>query len=409
MSIFQNEDEMQLWIEEVMEDSEGLGESIVDFELIIDYIPRNYFEKKIKESYQHCYPSLMLTELLTKNENISSSKGDVLKPDIIAYATERESIVLIELKNISGPSRQAGTELSAYSGELKGYLSHLSDGDIINVIVSPIWPTLLKHYIFNNIVWQNKNMICLEPCIVNGVIKLKPLEISTLIQAETPLQFSSDHLSGYHICLYDNSQYARQNVRKPTKLHSQIEVIKSTLSRMASEGEKENGHGFLILTKENKIGGYGLAPYMITLVNVAPFSSIERYFHDENIKTYEDLPMIGQKFYGIYTYFQPNGMGTSTSKIFNSGKRYLKEICRPTIESINTWRTLKLEIHSKRNEAIYFESWGIFKEKTTEMLFEKYSNNEYDYTLNSISLGFEVIEQLIDENYEFIHLPPVKP
>lgn len=404
MSIFKNENDMQSWLENEMEDIEGLGSLLFDIESIENYEPRNEVELKIKNSYLHCLPSLYLAEIITKNQNISSSSGDVLKPDILAYGIERESLILIELKNLSGATREAGTELAAYSGELKGYLSHLSDGDIMNVIISTFWPTLLKHYVFNNIVWQNKNMICLEPCVVENKIVLKPLDLKILLQAETPQKFASEHLCGYHICLYDHSQNSTN--RAPTKLHGQIEVIKASIARMAAEGEKANSHGFLILTEE--INGYGNAPYMITLVNAAPLSSIERYFHSDEIKTYKDLPFIGQKIYDIVTYYEPLGLGANTSKIFTSGKPYLKKICTPNIESINPWTILRQEINNGITEAIYFESWGVFKEKSMEILFNKYQNGDYDFTLNSIELGFEVIEELIDEQYEFIRLPALR-
>lgn len=404
MSIFKNEREMQLWLEEILENQEGLIDLIIDFESIDNYVPKNSVAKKLQDSYLHCIPSLGLMELVSKDQNISSSQNDILKPDIVAYAIESESLVLIELKNISGPTREAGTELSAYAGELKGYLSHLSDGDIINVIISPIWPALLKHYVFNNVVWQNKNMICFEPIIVNGEKALRPLNIDSLLQAEIPISFSEEHLRGYHICLYDNSQYVTP--RPPTKLHDQLSVIKASISQMVAEGEKANSHGFVILTEE--IAGFGLAPYMITLVNAAPFSSLERYFHSDEIKTYEDLPFIGRQFYDIYTYYEPLGLGSSTSKIFNSGKKYLSKICKPQIESLNSWDILKEEVNNFNAQAFYFDSWGVFKEKSMELLFEKYSNSEYDIDLNSIELGFEVISELVDEEYDFIHLPSIR-
>ncbi|MCL6375109.1 hypothetical protein EXT64_19750 [Pectobacterium atrosepticum] len=105
MSIFKNEREMQLWLEEILEDQEGLIDLIIDFESIDNYVPKNSVAKKLQDSYLHCIPSLGLMELVSKDQNISSSQNDILKPDIVAYAIESESLVLIELKNISGPTR----------------------------------------------------------------------------------------------------------------------------------------------------------------------------------------------------------------------------------------------------------------------------------------------------------------
>ncbi|MGK3156613.1 hypothetical protein ACCY75_02815 [Enterobacter kobei] len=404
MNIFRNEREMQEWLEEELVDQEGFINLIIDIESIDNYVPKDSVSKKLQASYQHCIPSLSLMEVVSQDQNISSSKGDVLKPDIVAYSIERESLVLIELKNISGPTREAGTELSAYSGELKGYLSHLSDGDIINVIISPVWPALLKHYVFNNVVWQNKNMICFEPTVINGEKALKPLDIDVLLQAEIPTSFSEEHLRGYHICLYDNTQY--HTPRPQTKLHDQLSVIKSSISQMVAEGEKANSHGFVILTEE--IYGFGLSPYMITFVNAAPFASLERYFHSEEIKTHEDLPFIGRQLYDIYTHYEPLGLGSSTSKIFSSGEKYLSKICSPHIESLNSWSILKNEANNERAQAFYFDSWGVFKEKAMELLFNKYSNAEYDIDLNSIELGYEVISELVDQEYNFIRLPSIR-
>lgn len=402
MSLFNSEREMQEWLEKNLENSEGLRDLIYGVEEIENYTPRNDVEKKIKESYLLCIPPLSLLDVLSTDENISVSKPDILKPDIVAYAIEKESIVLIELKNLSGTTREAGTELSAYAAELKGYLSHLSDGDIINVIISVEWPTLLKHYIFNTIIWQNKSMICLEPCIIDGEKRLKPFSIEKLLQAEIPIKFGEEHLGGCQICLYDNSQY--QNPRPETKLHSQLLVIQASMARMAAEGEKSNSHGFAILSRENY--GFELAPYMITLVTASPFASIERYFHQKEIKSKDDLPFIGKKIHDIYTYYEPIGFGSSTSKIYSAAKDYLKKVCRPTIENPNNWSYLKKEVYDNRIEPIYFESWGVFKEKAMELLSENYDDSAHELTLNSIELGYEIIDELIDEDYEFIHFPP---
>ncbi len=159
MNLFSSEAEMQEWLSGLLVDSKNISDIIINLEYLKSFSPANFYEKRIHDSYRICLDSLYITEMITKNENISVDPHDILKPDFVLYAPETESVVIVELKNISGPTRQAGTELAAYSCEIKSAIPFISDGDIVNVIVSTEWPALLKHYIFHQIFWQKKNVI----------------------------------------------------------------------------------------------------------------------------------------------------------------------------------------------------------------------------------------------------------
>ena len=395
MSFFTNENAMQIWLENKLDEVEGLADLIDNIQEIEDYVPKNISEIKIKKSYLYCLKSLYLHESLTKDENISSSKGDSLKPDILAYAPETESLVIIELKNQGGATREAGTELSAYASEIKSSLSYLSDGDIVNVIVSPCWPALLKHHLYNNVFWQGKNTICLEPISKDNKILLKIVDISLFVQAEIPTKISEEHLGGYHVCLYDNSQYLEE--RPITKLPQYLPLIKTSISSMATTGEKMNTHGFAFLRS-----GTLLSPYIITLVNAAPFKSIERILHSNDIKSYTDLPLIEQKILDVYLEYSPEGHGFSLDSLYRSGIHLLKDVCSPTPEGFTSWSDMKEEIMSS-HEVIYFESWGIFKDIAISNLSKKYERGEFNIDLNNVSLGFEVIDEIIDKDYQFMN------
>ena len=330
MSVFQNEKEMQEWLEKKFSVIEGLSEIIYNVDDIKHYVPKNLSEEKIKQTFLYCLESLSINELLTKNENISSTKGDSLNPDIFAYAPETQSLVIIELKNSSGATREAGTELSAYAGEIKSALSYLSDGEVINVIISPFWPTLLKHHLYNNIFWQDKNTICLEPFLLDGDIWLKVIDVSVLVQADIPSQFSEEHLGGYHICLYDHSQY--EVPRPPSKLHQNSRLMKASVSAIATKGEKMGSHGFAFLSR-----GTLLSPYFITVVNAAPFKSIERILHSSEINSYFDLPLIERKILDIYLEYSPEGHGSGVNALYDTARSLLKHICSPAPEAFNAW------------------------------------------------------------------------
>lgn len=399
MSIFTDESEMQNWLEEKFLEIEGLNDLIINIKDIENFNPTTSSSHKIKNSYTKSLDALYINEVISHNKNISLTKGEALKPDTIAYAVEKESIVIIELKNFANATRQAGTELIAYAGEIKSSLSYLSDGEIVNVIISPSWPTLLKHYIFNNIVWQNKYILCLEPVETSEGVALRIIDIDKLDIEESPGKFCEDHLAGYHICLYDDTQQTKNPT--PTQLHNYFDLMVESMNAIATKGEKINSHGFAFLSKE--LIGPGLSPYYISLVNVAPFKSIERILHMDDFDDYQKLPDIIKKYINIYTEFSPDGHGGCIETLADTGIDILNNICTPRYEGYTSWSVIKSEMISKW-EPKYFVSWGIFKELMMDELSQQYKNGNYSARSSSPEIGYKLIENAIDENYVYFEL-----
>ncbi|WP_420299478.1 hypothetical protein [Edwardsiella tarda] len=401
MKVFETESEMQGWLEKELNDNnnEGLIDLIINNEDIEKYASRNKPESIIKRSFITSLESLNILEIITANSNISNKRNEILKPDILAYCSERETLVIIELKNFPGATREAGTEISAYAAELKTSLYNLSDGDIINVIISPCWPTLIKHHLYNSIVWQNKNIICLEPCIYNGEIKLKIIDIPELVQATLPETFSNEQLAGLTVCLYDDLQ---QQANPPlTKLHDHIDLMISSMNIISGKGEKLNSHGFAFLSKEEV--GFGLSPYFIHVIGIAPFKCLERLLKTENISEYSDLPLASQKYIDIYMDHSPHGYSSSLFNIAMSPYEILKNICSPHIEGLTTWEEINKNIE-KNWKPIYFTSWGIFKELSIDVLTDYYKRGVFNIHLNSATLGLDVVKRTIDNNHNYIEL-----
>lgn len=165
MSLFNSESEMQSWLEDELKNLHDFAELIENKDYLEnpDTIAGTILEKKYLNSFSETLSSLYSNVLISQNENISLSKRNILKPDLILYSGDNEGVVIIELKNAISATRQLGTEILAYANEIKSYLPLISDNDIYFVIISNEWPTLLKHFIFYEIYWQNKNIICLEP------------------------------------------------------------------------------------------------------------------------------------------------------------------------------------------------------------------------------------------------------
>ena len=199
MSDFQTEAELQIWLESEIQKNEGLWECIENQDYLEKTIANTASERRLLESYSICAESMPFLELIAADSNISLTKGEVLKPDLLLYAPERQSLVLVEIKNDYGATRNAGTELSAYAAEARSFVPFISDGDLVNIVVSTQWPTLLRHSIFHEIFWMNRNIICLEPVKVGAQNKLRIKPISDFLDSSVSEVVSSQYLGGYPV------------------------------------------------------------------------------------------------------------------------------------------------------------------------------------------------------------------
>lgn len=304
--------------------------------------------------------------------------------------------MIVELKNFGGASRQAGTEISAYASEVKSYVPFISDGDIINVIISPVWTTLLRHYVFHEIFWVQRNIICLEP-VSNSKdeIGLKIKKIPSLIEDKASFKIGYEHLGGYHLCLYDYNLYHEPNNRNRIDPH--IEQMETAIKAMATKGNSQRNHGFAFLWKDN--WELSLAPYSITVVNFAPFKSVERLFHDEVYTPNE----ITERFVEIIIDHAPEGHSQSLNAITDSGIKFIADFCNPRPEGFTSWDNLK-DTMMRRGDLISFHPWGVFEELYSDELLIEYKNGNRTISSNNAELGLRMLKSIIDPNYKFINL-----
>ncbi len=386
---------MQMWLSDNLSEIEGLSEIIDEFDETIQGKPST--ESRIISSYIHCLKSLNLNVVISENENISNKEGDRLCPDFLLYAPETESFVILELKNIANPTRQIGTELGAYSSEIRSYVPFISEGDIVHVVISRTWPTLLRHYLFNEIFWMQKNILCLEPYqSANGSIMLRALPPKNLIEDDVSLMICERHLGGYQLCLYDDLLYSGGS---RDRLDQHIEQFKTAIFAMASKGNAQKNHGFAFLWKDHR--SISLAPYSITILNFAPLQSLERFLHGIDDDFY--IPEITQRLINIAAEYDPIGHGQSLDQIVDYGERFLKKICSPRAEGFTNWDVLK-SIMLEQSTLIEFHPWGIFSELLSDKLASKYEQGNHSIELTDPILGLELITELIDADYNFIDL-----
>lgn len=394
--MFDKEKDMQAWLSKELETAEGLSELIAEFDDNTD--GKSDAETKIINGYSHCYKSLHINEVISEDENISLKQGDILRPDFLLYAAETESVVVLELKNIANPTRQAGTELGAYASEIKSYLPFISDADIVNVVISREWPTLLRHYLFNEIFWLQRNILCLEPYIQgNETIKLRVLPPSKLVEDNVSLMLSERHLGGYQLCLYDDGLYTGGSRER---LDNHIEQMRTAIAAMAIKGNAQNNHGFAFLWKDYR--SFSLAPYSITILNFAPFQSLERFLHGPNDEPC-DVSEITDRFIKLVGEYNPIGHGQSLEQLVDYGERYLESICSPRAEGFMHWDDLK-RFMMESSELLEFHAWGVFSELLADRIAKEYESGNHSIKLTDPQLGLTLIDEVIDPGYNFIDL-----
>ncbi|MGV2844550.1 hypothetical protein ACE1OG_11830 [Aeromonas hydrophila] len=374
--MFYSEKNMQDWLSKKLQNEEGLRKLIIPFHFQGD---DSHANKKIVESYNYCLKTLNMIRVVCENKDISQFNSEILKPDFLLYSIETESWVIVELKNIAGPTRQVATELSAYANAMKSYFPWISDGDIISVIVSNDWPTLLKNHVFNEVYWLNRRVICFKPVFVGDEIKLECINPSEFTNNHSRKLLTPESFSGHQLCLYGNSACSGGKV-DDLELH--IEQIRSAFYRMVNKSSSLHSHGFAFLWRDFR--QYSVAAYSITIVDINPY---ENNLYD----TCEEKGIANILQEVLYEY-EASGNTFSSFEIMNDGDFYLKSICNPWPEGYSNWGVLR-EYMLEHSDLIEFRCWGVVAEIYEHELEAEYRKGRFSTKYECPSFGLKFVEE----------------
>jgi hypothetical protein len=388
--VFKNEQAMQRWLSNALRKTEDFVDLITNEDEIEGFEVNDGIRARIKESYLHCLKSLRTNHVIAENMNISLKKGDVLKPDFLVYSAEAQSILIVELKNETNASREAGTELGAYAGELKSYFPFIADGDLPCVIISSAWPVLLRHYIFHEIFWHHRNVICLEPVILDGEKRLGIFSIDQLAGDNADMRFSERHFGGYHVALYYIDRLALE-----TDMFA--EQMRTALIAMASKGNRLKSHGFAFLWTDSLDLP---ATHAITMATLAPFQTFERLLHSGDFIKNKLTNEIGK----LIVEHDPSGHGVSLDAISDRGMEFLSSFCSPQFEGFVTWNALKEPIVREGTRLLAFACWGFVEDLYFHELAKAYAKGEHYRSFSDPDVGLRTVLNLFDPNYNFIEI-----
>ena len=87
---FQSEAEMQSWLLGKLQNAyiDGLADLITNEDYLKNFRPKCIEHYIILDSFNSCFESLRVTQLLSVDKNISLDKPDVLRPDLLLYSSD---------------------------------------------------------------------------------------------------------------------------------------------------------------------------------------------------------------------------------------------------------------------------------------------------------------------------------
>ena len=380
--LFDSEQEMQEWLRLAFSQDNDFSSLIVNGEYIEALKPTGFIERKFATSYRMAWRALQYVEVLTDNQNIALMKGEVLRPDFMLYGQESQTIAVVELKNLPNTTREAGTEFGAYAAAIRSYLPFLADGDVISVLISTDWPTLLRHFVRNEILWLGRTVICLEPIRRGRKFALEIKGIDHFLQTESSVKFSADTVGGLCLSLHD---YGRQG------LDRHVMQMRAAGAAMASQGSALKSHGFAFLWKDHRSDIP--APYCFTIANIASFQTLTRLLVGP--PPYKTVNRTHKKLLEIVRNFDPQGHGVSLHEIARRGREFLQSCSSPQIEFGTDWANLKTDINENSEKMMGFYPWGFFAEAFHEHLKAEYDRGNHNVAPDCPRIGWKVVEELV--------------
>lgn len=216
---------------------------------------------------EHVLGELHTLDLVSKNNrSISREKGERLFVDLLYCARETSRFVLFEIKNQDGSAREAVTEIMAYEHEALNHTPFSSANDVMMVIVSRDFSTLLDHAVTGLNSWSRRRVLCL---------RFDDSEAEPRLIVHIPIAWSAIGQKGLTA---DGIVTATLSFTPVSNLdEDDIYAVCSTAANlMVREAERSGGSGFAMVAYNHLYPGMADSPYLILAGVVNPFSFLER-------------------------------------------------------------------------------------------------------------------------------------
>lgn len=378
------EEDIQKWVSNIIKE-DRIRDFIENFESTINlntienpnYIPSFSLDyllhKKAKKAASAILSSFYSLQIISEDQNISKTKSEVLRPDILAYNPEDNVLLIFELKKDTQTARQTLTELLAYEQELQNHLPFLSNADIYYVIIASEWSILLDHAVSSLLLWQNKLILGLE---------LKTNEDSWCLMPKLDYKWHYTNYNGLpdgfvtmNISLNNKGNEAKKKITQIRQITTGCKIISSNANRL-------NVHGFLILwenTLEQRV-----SDFIITVCVINPM----KYFLADSV--YKG----GKKNNQLVTYLIDNkdmledATLNSLLSISMQAQDFLQRYYDVELEGFMSWN-LQKEILIRQSIPYCVNFWGELNEYAIERFIMENNHSVLDLKNNAINYSFE--------------------
>lgn len=339
---FTSEQAVQDWLEKIVNSGELLerirGKEKVGLELDhwsapdfwpsfpVDYLTR----KGCQRASQNVLASLANLDLICKsNRNLSAEKGERLFTDLLYCAKGTSQFIVIEVKNHNITAREAITEVLAYEHEVLNHLPFAGTHDIMIVIVSRDFSTLLDHAVAGLNTWSRRNVLCL---------RFDDSEKDPFLEVHLPKAWTSIGQAA----MPDDALVTGflSFAPKASLTEDQVYSVCDTAAQlMAREAERSGGSGFALVAYNHFYPRLAEGPYLVLAGVVNPFSFLGNAI-DQGFLKASTSP--------IARYLYDDGKLNDLSSSWNwigggvgAAADYLNAYGRAHWEGFSDWRTLR--------------------------------------------------------------------
>jgi hypothetical protein len=336
--------------------------------------------RRIAHAARQVLDSLIDLQVISVDRNISG-QGGTLRPDVLAFDRTRRRLVCFEFKRASGAAREALTELLAYEQEIRNNLPFTSEDNVVFVIMSTTWSTLLEHAVGGAIVFGNRRVLCLEIDASAGAEnltwRLRLPRAWSLLGGDFPR----------------NAFVATTALLTPADTFSdessQLVVPIQGLELVARELERSHAHGFALLWKD---GADDAPPGRcgLTFVGINPYVfHVQATKHGLTNRASALTAFLGANASFFGETWEPDEVRSTVRRLEDfAGSRFAVTVCAP-----RPWSELREELR-RRAEPAYVESWGIVGEfvrqqvtHTALLRRQLYKNGIFDWRAPSTALN----------------------
>lgn len=292
----------------------------------IDYLTR----KGCQRAAQNVLASLGPLDLVSKNNrNMSAEKGERLFTDLLYCVRATSQFIVIEVKNQNASAREAITELLAYEHEVLNHLPFAGANDIMMVIVSRRFSTLLDHAVAGLNTWSRRNILCL---------RFDDSEDDPFLEVHLPKAWTSIGQAA----MPDNAIATAflSFAPEPSLTEDQVYAACDTAAQLiVREAERSGGSGFALVAHNHFYPDLAEGPYLILAGVMDPFSFVDHAI-DQGFLQANTSP--------IANYVHDGGMLGTLSSSWNwiggelqAAANYLNAYGSAHWEGFSNWRTLR--------------------------------------------------------------------